>query len=388
MVDTARLDRLFGAATDAGRVPGLVAILAGAEGVRYQGAFGRRSLADPAPMTLDTVFAIASMTKAITAAAAMQLVEQGKLSLDAPAAEVCPGLANKQVLEGFAPDGTPRLRPARGVITLRHLMTHTAGFGYDMWNPLLARMSREHGLVAARTGQLKALDAPLTFDPGTRWQYGINIDWIGRMVEAASGLNLEAYFQGHLFAPLGMKDTSFLVRPDMEARRVTRHQRAADGTLSVNPFEPNPKPEFFPGGGGLFSTGPDYIRFLRALLGGGALDGARVLRPETVATMGRDHMAPLRMEVMPTQNQAVTNNVDLFPSVPKGWGLSFLVNLEATPSGRKPGGLAWAGINNTWFWLDPARGTCAVLMTQILPFADGVVLELLDEFERAVNGIV
>ncbi len=387
MTNTAAIDRLMRDATENGKIPGVVAILAGPGGTLYEGAFGRRSLAAPAAMTTDTVFAIASMTKAITGAAAMQLVEQGKLTLDAPAADVVPDLADKQVLEGFAPDGTPRLRPARTAITLRHLMTHTAGFGYDMWNPLMARYMRESGLPAARTGALASLGAPLTFDPGTRWQYGINIDWIGRMVEAASGEDLESYFQRHIFAPLGMQDSSFRVSPAMEARRVTRHQRAPDGSLSVSPVAPNPNPEFWPGGGGLFSTGPDYIRFLRALLNGGTLDGQRILRATTVADMGRNQMGHLRMEVMPTQNPAITNNVDVFPSVPKGWGLSFLINLEPTPTGRSAGGLAWAGINNTWFWVDPTRQRCAVLMTQLLPFADHAVLELLDGFERTVNGL-
>jgi len=387
MVDSARIDRTLSAAVDAGRIPGVVAIFAGPDGVLYEGAYGRRSLAAPDAMTTDTVFAIASMTKAITGAAAMQLVEQGKLSLDAPARHVCPELGDRPVLEGFAPDGTPRLRPARTAITLRHLMTHTAGFGYDMWNPLIARYMRENDIPAARTGKLASLHQPLTFDPGTRWQYGINIDWIGRMVEAASGEDLESYFRKHIFGPLGMKDTSFKVNAAMEARRVTRHQRAPDGSLSVSPAAPNTNPEFWAGGGGLFSTGPDYIRFLRALLNGGSLDGARILRPETVADMGRNHMGHLRMEVMPTQNPSVTNNVDVFPTVPKGWGLSFIVNLEPTPTGRSAGGLAWAGINNTWFWVDPTRRRCAVLMTQLLPFADHAVLELLDEFERAANGI-
>ena len=387
MTNTAAIDRLLGAATDAGRIPGVVAILAGPNGTLYEGAFGVRSLAAPAPMTTDTVFAIASMTKAITGAAAMQLVEQGRLSLDAPAATVLPDLAAPQVLEGFAPDGTPRLRPARTAITLRHLMTHTAGFGYDMWNPLMARYMRESGIPAARTGLLASLKAPLTFDPGTRWQYGINIDWIGRMIEAVSGEDLESYFQNHLFGPLGMRDSSFKISPSMQERRVTRHQRAPDGSLSVSPVDPNPNPEFWPGGGGLFSTGPDYIRFLRALLNAGELDGARILRPETVADMGRNHMGHLRMEVMPTQNPTVTNNVDPFPTVPKGWGLSFFINLEPTPTGRSAGGMAWAGINNTWYWVDPTRQRCAVLMTQILPFADNTVLELLEEFERIVNDI-
>ena len=387
MVDATRIDRLLNAATEAGRIPGAVAMVAGPQGTLYEAAFGRRSLAGPAPMTLDTVFAIASMTKAITGAAAMQLVEQGKLSLDAPAGDVVTGLAAPQVLEGFSPAGTPRLRPARRAITLRHLMTHTAGFGYDMWNPLMARYMRESGLPAARTGVLAALNQPLTFDPGSRWQYGINIEWVGRMVEAASGEDLDTYFHRHIFTPLGMRDSGYKLRDDMRARKAVRHQRAQDGSLSVSDFETSQRPEFWPGGGGLYSTGPDYLRFTRAILNGGTLDGNRVLRPETITAMGQNQMGHLRVETMPTQNPPVTNNVDLFPTVPKGWGLSFLINLEPTPTGRSAGGLTWAGINNTYYWIDPTRQRCAVLMTQILPFADDTVLELLDEMERAVNGI-
>lgn len=387
MPNIAAIDRLLRDATASGKIPGVVAMAHGPNGAIYEGAFGVRRLGEAAAVQTDTPFWIASMTKAITAAAAMQLVEQGKLSLDGPAKEIVPGLANKQVLEGFSPDGTPQLRPARGEITLRHLMTHTAGFGYDTWNANLNRYHRDTGLPLPRTGKLIGLTAPLTFDPGTRWQYSIAIDWIGRMVEAASGEDLDSYFQNHLFAPLGMQDSGFRLKPGIAERLVTRHQRRPDGTLEANPLIPNPNPEFFAGGGGLYSTAPDYMRFLRALLGGGMLDGNRILRPETVTQIGQNQMGAIRVEKMPTQIPTLSNDAELFPGVPKGWGLSFLINLESTSTGRSAGGMAWAGINNTYQWLDPTRGTAGVLMTQILPFADPTVLGLLDDFERAVNDI-
>lgn len=387
MPNIAAIDSLLQDATASGKVPGLTAMAWGPNGAIYEGAFGVLRLGEAAPVQIDTPFWIASMTKAITGAAAMQLVEQGKLSLDTPAKEIVPGLANKQVLEGFSPDGTPQLRPARGEITLRHLMTHTAGFGYDFWNANLNRYHRDTGLPVARTGKLIGLSAPLTFDPGTRWQYGINIDWIGRMIEAISGEDLDSYFQNHLFVPLGMKDCGFLLKPGIAERMVTRHQRHPDGTLAPNPQIPNANPEFLAGGGGLYSTAPDYMRFLRALLGGGTLDGNRILRPETVALIGQNSMGEIRVEKMPTQIPTISNDAELFPGVPKGWGLSFLINLEPTNTGRSAGGMAWAGINNTYQWLDPTRGTAGVLMTQILPFADPTVLGLLDDFERAVNDI-
>ncbi|MBW4092974.1 MAG: beta-lactamase family protein [Proteobacteria bacterium] len=378
-----RIDEVFQAAVAAGEIPGVVAAATTAEGMFFQTAHGRRALPDGAPMSLDTVFRIASMTKALTATAAMQLVEQGKLALDAPAGEVVPGLAAPQVLEGFDAAGKPRLRPARGPITLRHLLTHTAGFGYDTWNADLHAYAKSCDIPPARTGKLAALGMPLTFDPGTAWQYGINIDWAGRMVEAASGLDLETYLRRHICEPLGMPDTSFLVRPDMEARLATVHARR-DGALVPLRVESNPVRQFYPGGGGLLSTAGDYLRFLRMLLGGGALDGARVLTPATVALMGQNHMGALEVQPMLTTTPAASNDFEAFPGMAKKWGLSFMINTQQVPGGRAAGSLAWAGLNNTYYWLDPHAGVAGVLMTQVLPFGDPTVLRLLEAFETGV----
>jgi methyl acetate hydrolase len=366
-------------------VPGVVAAAADEGGVIYQGAFGRRSLASDDAMSLDTVFRIASMTKAITATAAMQMVEQGKLALDQPAGEVMRELANPQVLEGFDAAGKPVLRPAREKITLRRLLTHTAGFVYDTWNGNQKRFAEVTGLPAARTGKLEALNAPLGFEPGERWEYGINIDWAGRMVEAVSGQNLEVYMQRHIFGPLGMRDTSFEPRADWSPRTVQVHARQADGSLT--PLDTAPPPanrEFYAGGGGLFSSAPDYIKFLQMLLGGGSYNDARVLRPETVALMAQNHMGDLDVLPLQTFNPTFSNDAEFFPGMSKKWGLSFLINTQDAPSGRSAGSLAWAGINNTYFWLDPNKRVAGVLMTQILPFADPTVLGLLDRFEAAV----
>jgi CubicO group peptidase (beta-lactamase class C family) len=310
----------------------------------------------------------------------MQLVEQRRLSLDAPAGEIVPGLTAPQVLEGFDRSGEPQLRPARGTITLRHLLTHTAGFGYDTWNRDLLRYYRETGLPPARTGKLASLGAPLTFDPGTRWQYGINIDWAGRMVEAVSGLDLETYFRTHIFAPLGLSDTSFVVRPHMEPRLATVHARRPDG-LEPLQLDLNLPREFFPGGGGLCATAGDYLTFLRMLLAGGTLNGATLLRPETVAEMAQNHIGPLFVEPLRSVVAANSNDFEAFPGSPKKWGLSFLINTEPVRGGRAAGSLGWAGLYNTYFWLDPTAGVAALLMTQILPFGDHVVLDLLEKFE-------
>jgi methyl acetate hydrolase len=385
MRNSAEIDRVLDEAVKAGQVHGVVATAADSGGRFYEGAFGGRGVGSDVSMTPDTIFRIASMTKAVTAAAAMQMVEQGKLALDQPAGEVLPFLANPQVLDGFDASGQPKLRPARGEVTLRKLLTHTAGFVYDTWNEQMNRYGAQTGLPAARTGKLAALTAPLGFDPGERWEYGINIDIAGRMVEVASGEDLETYMRRHLFNPLGMPDTGYVLRPEWTTRLATVHARQPDGTLTpIDVPAPPEEPEFFPGGGGLFSTARDYLVFLQALMHGGAWQGNRILQPETVALMGQNHMGHLDVLPLPTFNARMSNHVDLFPGTVKKWGLSFLINTLDTPSGRSAGSLAWAGINNTYYWLDPTKQVAGVLMTQILPFADQAVLGLLDRFETEV----
>jgi methyl acetate hydrolase len=385
MRNTALIDRVLADAITQTTAAGLVAAAADADGTIYEDAFGRRSLGGTARMTTDTVFRIASMTKAITGAAAMQMVEQGKLALDQPAGEILPFLANPQVLLGFDGKGSPILRAARGTVTLRNLLTHTAGFVYDTWNEDMNRFYVETGLPAARTGKLAALSAPLGYDPGERWEYGINIDMAGRMVEVASGLNLETYLRRFIFDPLGMPDTGFVLRPEWEDRLATMHSRGEGGILTpINASRPPENPEFYPGGGGLFSTARDYLTFLQALMHGGQFNGARILRPETVALMGQNHIGDLNVQPLLSYKPAMSKDVELFPGMDKKWGLTFLINTQDVTRRRSAGSLAWAGINNTYYWLDPKKKVAGVLMTQVLPFADKGVLDLLDRFEETV----
>lgn len=385
MRSTALIDHVLADAITGTKVAGVVGAAADSGGTIYDDAFGVRRLGSTARMTTDTVFRIASMTKAVTGAAAMQMVEQGKLDLDQPAGEILPFLANPKVLLGYDGKGNAVLRAARGVVTLRKLLTHTAGFVYDTWNEDMNRFATETGLPAARTGKLAALEAPLGFDPGERWEYGINIDIAGRMVEVASGLDLETYMRRYLFEPLGMPDTGFVLRPEWENRLAVVHSRGEDGSLT--PLEtprPAENPEFYAGGGGLFSTARDYLIFLQALMHGGQFNGARILRPETVALMGENHMGALNVLPMISHKPAMSNDVELFPGMDKKWGLSFLINTQDVPGRRSAGSLAWAGINNTYYWLDPKKKVAGVLMTQVLPFGDETVLGLLDRFEEAV----
>ena len=297
-----QIDAVLRRAADAKEVPGVVAVAANDKGVIYQGAFGTRDLAQGPAMTLDTMFRIASMTKAVTSVAAMQLVEQGRLQLDQPVGGVLPELSAPQVLEGFDDAGAPRLRPAKRPITLRHLLTHTAGFGYEFDDADLVRYVKATSTPPTSTGKLAALRLPLMFDPGDRWQYGINIDWVGRAIEAASGLPLEVYFRQHIFAPLGMKDTDYVISSTQRPRLVSAHRRKRTERWSrLTPPDP-PWREFWSGGGGLYSTGRDYLVFLQMLMHQGRFNGAQLLRPQTVALMGQNQIGDINAGLWKTAN--------------------------------------------------------------------------------------
>jgi CubicO group peptidase (beta-lactamase class C family) len=384
MQSKAQIDQLLRQKSEAREIPGVVAMAANNQEVIYQGAFGKRDLSKDDAMTADSVFWIASMTKAITAAAAMQLVEQGKLSLDAPIGKVLPDLASPQVLEGFDAKGEPKLRPAKNQITLRHLMTHTAGFCYEMWNGDKATYLEKTGLPGITSCKNDALKTPIASDPGTRWEYGTNIDFVGKAVEAVSGKRLDAYLRDHIFAPLGMNDTGFKLTDAMRKRLVGMHARNPDGSLAPLPFELEQDPEFHMGGGGLYGTAGDYIKFTQMILNKGRGNGNQVLRPETVASMSQNHIGDLVVTKMTSAALIYTNDVDLYPDMVKKWGLSFLITTDKTPEGRSAGSLAWAGLANTFFWIDPARDVAGVILMQMLPFCDARCLEAFAGFERGI----
>jgi methyl acetate hydrolase len=387
MSGTAAIDAVLRQATEAGDVAGVVAMAADAKGTVYQGAFGRRGLATDAPMTLDTVFWIHSMTKAITATACMQLVEQGRIDLDAPASMLMPALAAPRVLEGFDAEGQPMTRPARGTVTLRNLLTHTSGFVYDTWNAGQLAYLRKTG--QGRYGSFTDAEGvlPLAFDPGTAWQYGIGIDWAGKLLEAVTGETLEATMRAHVLEPLGMHDTGYLLPARGRGRLAVTTDRKPDGTLVSAPFDAPQDPALFLGGGGLHGTASDYMRFLSMLLHGGTLDGVRILRPETVAAMGQNQIGDVLVGKLTAALPAMSNDVELYPGMAKKWGLSFLINTQDVPGRRRAGSLAWAGLRNTYFWLDPTTRVAGVIMTQVLPFADAKVLDLLDRFEQGVYAL-
>ncbi len=373
-----KITEILHAAVTRGALPGAVALAVNREGTLFEAA---------AEIPPDTIFWLASMTKAIVSVAAMQLVEQGRLQLDAPVKEILPALAAPHVLEGFDPDGTPRLRPARTAMTLRHLLSHSAGYGYNFWNPALGRYLDQAGLPPIPTTWDEAARTPLLFDPGTRWTYGINTDIVGLAVEAASGQTLDAYLRAHVLEPLGMHDTGFLLTPAQRTRLARMHRRDAGGRLRPIDWAVGAGQGFAGGGGSLCGTAADYGRFLRMLLNGGTLEGVRLLGTDTVAEMGRNHIGDLPVHTLVTAMPKLTNDANLFPGMEQKWGLGFLLNSAPGPNGRSAGSLAWAGLANCYFWLDPAQGVAGCLMTQVLPFADAPAMEVFGAVERAVYAV-
>lgn len=378
-------DNLLQHAVQVGRIPGVVAAASTSQGTIYEAAYGERALGRGVAMTPDTVFWLASMTKPIVGAAAMQLVEQGKLTLDEPAAKFLPELADVKLLAGWDTSGQPVMQAPKTQITLRQLLTHTAGFTSDIWNVDSARYLKTMNLPRAGSGKKIALSVPLTFEPGTRWEYGINIDWAGQIVAAVSGMRLGEYIQKNIAEPLGMSSTGFKISPDMRARLATVHQRdTLTEVLSTTPFEVSQDTEFDPGGGGLYSTAGDYLRFTRMILNQGRGNGNQILKPETVALMSKNAMGPLRVSLLRTQNPAASLDAEFFPGIEKSWGLTFMINEQPAPTGRTAGSLAWAGLPNAFFWIDPKKDLAGVILMQVLPFVDPHALGLFTAYEKAV----
>ncbi|QCP54156.1 beta-lactamase family protein [Trinickia violacea] len=380
----ASIDQCLQRAVDDGTVAGVVAMGATQRGLVYEGARGQANVHTREAISPDTIFWLLSMTKAITATACMQLIEQGRLRLDQPAGEILPQLKSPQILDGFDSSGQPKLRPARNAITVRHLLTHTSGFTYSIWSDRLSQYEKVTGMPDIGYSMNGAFTAPLEFEPGERWEYGISMDWVGKLVEAVTDQSLEVYFREQIFEPLGMRNTGFLIGSAQKQRVATMHRRQADGSLVPEPFEINQRPEFFMGGGGLFSTPRDYMAFLQMLLNGGTYRGERVLRADTVATMFRNHIGDLQVTEMKTAQPSWSNSFDQFPGAAHEWGLSFDINTQPGPHGRSAGSASWAGLLNTYFWVDPVKRVAGSLFTQMLPFYDNRVVNLYGQFEHAL----
>ena len=364
-------------------VPGVVAVVTDRDRDTYVGAAGVRSLDSDQPMTPDTVCAIFSTTKAIAGTVCLQLVESGELDLDAPAREYAPAIGELQVIDGFADDGAPRLRPPRSEVTTRMLLTHTAGLGYDFFNETYRRLAEERGQPSVITATHEALMTPLLFDPGERWHYGSNIDWAGQVVEGITGRRLGEEMTDRVLAPLGMSDTAFTLTGAMRERKATMHQRGEDGALTPTGFELPSDPELDMGGHGLWSTATDYTKFIRMWLNDGAGPDGRILAPETVTMAAANHLGDLKVTMLPGVIPALSNDAEFFPGMGKSWALTFMLNDEDAPTGRPANSLAWAGLANLYYWIDRATGIGGFWATQIFPFADPASVGGYLEFETA-----
>ncbi len=371
-MDMARIQTILDAAVVDGVAPGLTAAVGYADGSNAQFAAGARGLADPTPMDIDAVFWIASCTKAVTALAAVQLVERGLLDLDEPIGSRLPQLAAPQVLEGFDADGVPILRPANRSITLRHLLTHTSGMAYDFCNADLGRYMGATGRSLMELGDI------LVFEPGGGWQYGIGIDVAGWLIEAVTGQGLDVVFAENILGPLSMTSTALVPDAALTVRRAGMHVKGPDGALIATDAFPM-SPEFW-GGGGLVSTAPDYLKFLRAVTG----DGAGVVGPKGLALLHEVQGGAWPAGELITANPVFSNDFKPMPGIDKRWTLGFMRNQADVPGARKAGSLAWGGIANCYYWADPRSGVAGVLFAQFLPFADPRMLATFEAFERAV----
>ena len=373
------LDQILGDAVTAQDVPFVVAMVANSDGVTFSGASG--DAAEGRAADENTVFRIFSMTKAIGSLAAMILIDRGKLSMDTAVADILPEWNDLQVLDGFDGD-TPKMRAPTTQATLRHLATHTSGLEYEFWNADVPKYMELTGLPTILSGLKASMMYPLTTDPGTRWGYGPGIDWLGQMVEAIDGRRIDAFCREEIFGPLGMAGTAFEA-DGMDARMSVVSIRGEDGTFAPLDLAPPPQPEVYGMGHALYSTAPDYLRFLRMVLNGGELDGNRVLSAAAMQAMLADQMGGLTFRPMVSASP-LSGDVDLFPGQKVTHSFAFLRNEADVPGKRSAGSLGWAGVCNTHYWIDPARDVAAVIMTQSLPFVEPPMLRTYDAYERAV----
>ena len=365
-------------------IPGVVAMVTDRNGNIYEGAAGKRRIDRSDPMTTDSSFAIFSTTKAITGTAALQLIEEGRLDLDAPARTYAPDIGKLKVIDGFDEKGRPVLRAPKRDVTTRMLLLHTGGFGYDFFNENYLRLANEHGQPSVITSSKASIMTPLLFDPGAKWEYGTNIDWVGQVIEGITGKRLGEVFAERIFKPLGMTNTTFEISDAVRSKLAGMHARNADGSLTPMDFELPSNPEVHMGGHGLYSTVGDYMRFIRMWLNDGAGQHGRVLKPETVRMAEKNQLGDLKVTALPGVIKSLSNDAEFFPGLSKSWAFTFMVNDEQAPTGRPAGALGWAGLANLFYWIDRQNGFGGYWATQILPFADVASFTGYMRFEAAL----
>ena len=375
------LDQILEDAVAKQDAPFLVAMTGNTAGTTWSGSSGERSPGQPA--SIDTVFRIFSMSKAVGSMAAMILMDRGLLSADATVESILPEFAELKVLDGFDESG-PRLRAPKVKATVRHLATHTSGLVYEFWNEDMPRYMVASGAVSILSGLTSSMNYPLQFDPGTRWDYGIGIDWLGRVVEKVSGKRIDRFCEEELFGPLGMHDTAFEVEAHTAARLSQVGIRGEDGHFSEYPLAPPPSPEFYGMGHALYSTAPDYMRFLRMVMNGGVLDGARVISAAGLASMLENQIGDTPVGGLKSAVPPLSADAEFFPGRRKSHSMAFMRFEEDMPGMRQAGSQAWAGVLNSHYWIDPKSDVVGLLMTQSLPFFEPRFMATFEAFERAV----
>lgn len=377
------LDNVLKRAVEAGAAAGVVAAAGDRDGITYLGSYGKRRIDAPAEMTTDTVFRIFSMSKAVTGIAAGKLIEAGSLDLDATVESILPEFGDLPVLTGFEGD-TPILREPKSKATVRQLATHTSGLVYELWNANIAKYLAVTGRPGFLTGTKLGISYPLAFDPGERWDYGVGIDWLGLVIEKVSGKRLDRFFADEILIPLKMDDTGFECPPEKRGRLTSVHARQSDGSLKPITLDPPDNPEVFGGGYGLYSTASDYMRFLRMLLNGGELDGARILKPATLNFVLENHIDDLEVTNLVSVAPGVTFDAEFFPGMSKKHSLATMINMAPARGMRGANSHCWAGALNTYFWFDPLAGLAGVVLMQSLPFCDPLCTDVLIDFEKTL----
>ena len=369
-------------------VAGVVAGVTNRDETLYLNHAGKRDISTHTAMTDDSVFAIFSTTKAITTTVALQQYEKGLLDLDAPAKEYIPEIGQLQVLHGFDPQGKPILQAPKIDVTTRMLLLHTAGMGYDFFNPEYQKLTSEHGYPSVITSSKASLKTPLLFEPGTQWEYGSNIDWAGLVTEKIGGKRLGQLMQEQIFNPLEMNDTAFTLTSSMLERRASMHHRQADGSLIADSdFILPQEPEVHMGGHGLYSTVSDYLKFIRLWLNRGEVNGQRLLQESTLELALNNGLADIAMKNLPGSIPTLSNDVNIYPEAEKGWTLGFMVNEQVTDSGRPAGTIGWCGLANLYYWIDIKNNIGGYWATQTLPFVDPTAYNGFLAFEKAVNSL-
>jgi len=352
-------------------------MVAAKDRVLYEGAFGLMDVARKKPMSKDAIFRIASMTKPVTSAAVMMLVEQKKLSLDDAVSKYIPSFKDREVVAAFnAADGGFTTRKAGREVLIRHLLANTSGLAYTFSNETANRLQQKMNRPAE--------ELPLLYEPGTQWSYGGSTRVLGQVIEKVAGTSLDRFLQERIFNPLELQDTFYAVPADKAARVATVHRRQ-NGKITETP---NPERIQSPvaGDGGLHSTASDYIRFLQMFLNEGKSGKSTLLSKASVQAMTKNQIGDVIVQTQPSTNPALSLPFPIGAGRDKfGFGFQITSSNRENRNLRAPGSYTWAGIYNTHFWVDPERQIAAVIMMQVLPFYDEQCMKLYQDFEAAIG---